>query len=203
MFSTGIEHFDIFLWKKLPVGLPHGFVQKVANFFKNVAKTWHFFSITWQKRGIFFICNKKIFISFINNFFTKKHNLINNINIYHFKILQNINEKANIFIKTIKILVKNVNQIKKWHFLKTWQTWQKRGMGSKTLLLQHKSCFVATLVACDDSVVETSFPPNFWKSHFWSEKIFLKSSCFFRTSKVWLHQDFIFLRFTLKLCTNN
>jgi len=65
-------------WEKVPLfvpllGLPHGFVQKVANFFKNVAKTLHFFSKTWQKRGIFFICNKKIFISFINNFFTKKH----------------------------------------------------------------------------------------------------------------------------------
>ena len=71
--------------------------------------------------------------------------MINNINIYHFKILQNIKEKANILIKNIKILVKNVNQTKEWHFLKTWQTLQKRGMGSKTLLLQRKRCFVATL----------------------------------------------------------
>ena len=71
--------------------------------------------------------------------------MINNINIYNFKILQNIKEKANIFIKNIKILVKNVNQTKKWHFLKTWQTWQKRGMGSKTWLLPRKRGFVATL----------------------------------------------------------
>ena len=125
--------------------MPHGFVQKVANFFKNVAKTLHFFSKTWQKRGIFLISNKKIFISFINNFFTKKHNLINNINIYHFKIMQNIKEKANIFIKNIKILVKNVKQTKKWHFLKTWQTGQKRGMGSKTWLLPRKRGIVTTL----------------------------------------------------------
>ena len=49
------------------------------------------------------------------------------------KILQNIKEKANIFIKNIKILVKIVNQTKEWHFLKTWQTLQKRGMGSKNV----------------------------------------------------------------------
>ena len=112
----------------------------------DLCKKWQIFLKMLQKRCIFFICNKKFFISFINNFFTKKHNLINNINIYHFKILQNIKEKANIFIKNIKILVKNVNQTKEWHFLKTWQTLQKRGMGSKTWLLPWKRGFVATLI---------------------------------------------------------
>ena len=47
------------------LGLPHGFVQKVANFFKNVAKTLHFFSKTWQKRGknvVFFLYGIKNFL---------------------------------------------------------------------------------------------------------------------------------------------
>jgi len=43
----------------LYIGLPHGFVQKVANFFKNVAKTLHFFSKTLQKRCIFLYVIKK------------------------------------------------------------------------------------------------------------------------------------------------
>ena len=65
--------------------------------------------------------------------------------------MQNIKEKANIFNKNIKILVKNVKQTKKWHFLKTLQTWQKRCMGFKNV------AFATETLLCGNPRVRTSF----------------------------------------------
>ena len=95
--------------------------------------------------------------------------MINNINIYHFKILQNIKEKANIFIKNIKILVKNVNQTKEWHFLKTWQTLQKRGMGSKNVafatetLLCGNPTYPLLFIFAQNHKIYIYLVPTLWK----------------------------------------